>query len=274
MTYTGFIGTGNMGSILIEAFITSGALEEGNVHITNRTLSKCETLQQKFPEIKVHETYDSLIKSCRTIFLCMKPLDMLGFLKENGEKFRKTQLVISITSPLSVLDLQRFTDASVARCIPSITNSVYAGCTLLTFGDSMTQLEKQWLTLCCESIGTPIEVQDEFVRISSDIVSCGPAFISWVLQDMINSANSFNNLDKETATTLVSQMMIGFGELIASGKFSLETLQQKVCVKGGITGEGILALEQQCTEMFASVYTRTHKKFNHEVEIIKNTLSN
>ncbi len=45
----GFIGTGSMGSILIEAFIQSGALNPEDIIASNRTASKVERLAAAYP---------------------------------------------------------------------------------------------------------------------------------------------------------------------------------------------------------------------------------
>ncbi|MGL4820806.1 MAG: late competence protein ComER [Bacilli bacterium] len=269
MTTYGFIGVGNMGRILIESFVTYGAIASEQVVVFNRTDEKSLRLRNEIPNITIAQSIEEVIQSTDVIFLCVKPLDMLNLLQRYGTLFNASQTVVSITSPLDVHTIAEHTPAQVVRMIPSITNRVGAGCTLLSFHPETTEETREHLHTLASKISTPVEIDESFVRITSDIVSCGPAFISWILQEMIDNAASFNGLDRAQATTLVSNMMIGFGKLIAENHYSLETLQQKVCVKGGITGEGIIALENQASGLFRGVYTRTHNKFHHEKAIIK-----
>ncbi len=49
----GFIGTGSMGSMLIETFIRSGAVNPENVVATNRTIAKAELLAANYPACKL-----------------------------------------------------------------------------------------------------------------------------------------------------------------------------------------------------------------------------
>ena len=42
------IGTGNMGSILLEAWREAGAVPEGSFYITNRTEAKAKALKARF----------------------------------------------------------------------------------------------------------------------------------------------------------------------------------------------------------------------------------
>ena len=105
--------------------------------------------------------------------------------------------------------------------------------------------------------------------MASDIVSCGPAFYSYLTQRFIQAAVHETKIDQETATILASEMLIGLGELLRKGYYTLPTLQDKVCVKGGITGEGIKVLENEIGDMFEKVFQATHLKFEDDLAKIK-----
>ena len=66
----------------------------------------------------------------------------------------------------------------------------------------------------------------------------------------IQAAVHETKIDVRNATILASEMLIGLGELLRKGYYTLPTLQEKVCVKGGITGEGINVLENELGEYF------------------------
>ena len=96
--------------------------------------------------------------------------------------------------------------------------------------------------------------------MASDIVSCGPAFFSYLIQKFISAAVKETEIDEETATQLASGMLIGMGQLIEKNFYTLPTLQEKVCVKGGVTGEGIHVLENSPVEQtFQKIYRATQR---------------
>ena len=64
-------------------------------------------------------------------------------------------------------------------------------------------------------------------------------------------------------------MLIGMGDLLKKGIYTLPTLQEKVCVKGGITGEGIKVLEAQTGDMFNQLFEATQEKFAEDLEEIE-----
>lgn len=266
----GVIGTGNMGTVLIEAWIETNTLKPSDLIITNRTLSKASALQQKYADIEVTNTAAELVKLADVIFVCVKPLQIHGLIQVIKPYINKDHLVVSLTSPLSVSQLENELCCSCARFIPSITNRAYSGVSLLSFHKSCTKKWKNILQTLANGISTPVLIENEITRISSDIVSCGPAFFSFLAQSFIEMACESTEIDRQTATILTEKMLIGLGELLSKGIYTLPTLQEKVCVKGGITGEGIKVLEaSKIDETFSAVFRATHEKFAEDIEAIE-----
>lgn len=268
----GFIGTGSMGSILIEALTESQAVLPSQLIMTNRTIEKAKALQKNFPEIKiVHHAID-VIKEAEVIFLCVKPLQFKKVLEEIRSHCTQDQLLISITSPISVSQLENIVPTKVARIIPSILSRALSGPSLISFGSRCQEIDKQMLITLMNPISTPLEIDEDVTRVASDIVSCGPAFFSYITQRFIDAAVRQTKIDSKDATKLASNMLIGFGKLLEKEIYTLETLQKRVCVPGGITGEGIKVLEAEIGEMFDHLFQQTHRKFEDEREKIKEQL--
>ena len=132
-------------------------------------------------------------------------------------------------------------------------------------GTRLTEEDKQLLYQLMSSISQPIWIEERFTRISSDIISCGPAFLSYLLQRFIEAAVSERGIPKEQATALASCMFIGMGQLLAQERFSLTTLQERVCVPGGVTGAGLRVLENEVDDMFELLFRATHQKFEEDL---------
>lgn len=266
----GIIGTGNMGTILVEAFIDGKAISPSNFYITNRTLKKAEKLQNKFPSIHVCTNASEVIQQSELIFICVKPLDIYPFIKENESVFTKDKCVVSITSPLSVTQLESLVQTACVRAIPSITNRALSGVSLLTFGTMCDEFWKRKIKELFSYISIPMEIEQNITRVASDIVSCGPAFFSYITQRFIDGAVTKTEIEQSTATILAGEMLVGLGELLKKGFYTLPTLQEKVCVKGGITGEGIKVLETELGDVFEKIFDATHEKFKEDLEAINN----
>jgi competence protein ComER len=270
----GVIGTGNMGKILVEALIDSKAISPSSVMITNRTNSKALMLKGIYKEICVVESPLEVAAQSDLVFICVKPLDVLKIIDVINPQLTHEKCLISITSPISTSQIENKVGCSVARVIPSITNRALSGVSLITYGENCTNEWKEKIEKLCSSISVPVEIEEKITRVSSDIVSCGPAFFSYLLQRFITAAVNVTGIDGPTATVFSSEMIIGLGELLKQGHYTLPSLQEKVCVKGGITGEGIKVLERELGEVFEHLFQATQAKFNEDLEKVELQFSN
>jgi competence protein ComER len=264
----GIVGTGNMGSVLVSSFIESSAIPPSRLMVTNRTLSKAERLQHAYPKLKIGCSPEEVFRFADIVFICVKPHEFYSVLSENKRYIAKHQLLVSITSPISCNQLEELLDCNIARAIPSINNRALSGSSLLSFGSRCHPDYREKLMALMSFISTPLIIDDSITRISSDIASCGPAFIGYVLQCFIESAVEKTEITKAQATQLASDMIIGMGKLLEKEVYTLPTLIQKVCVKGGITGEGIKILKEEMEGIFDLVVDKTHEKYYEECEKI------
>ena len=265
----GIIGTGNMGTILVEALIDGKAVSPSSMVITNRTITKAMLLKDKYKDIRVGKNAEEVASQSDLVFICVKPLDVYTILNEINPHLNNRKCIISITSPIDTSKLEAKAACSVIRVIPSITNRALAGVSLLTFGQHCSENWKTKAASLFAKISIPVTIDENITRVASDIVSCGPAFFSYLLQRFILAAVKETEIDQETATVMASEMIIGLGELLKQGHYTLPSLQEKVCVKGGITGEGIKVMEEELGDVFEHVIQATHTKFNEDLEKVK-----
>ncbi|WP_096201334.1 late competence protein ComER [Bacillus sp. FJAT-45350] len=270
----GVIGTGSMGTILIESLLDSLAVNPSQMFITNRTIKKAQVLSNKYDGLHVMDNPTSVINNCDIVFICVKPLQFHSLLLEIREQCDNNQMIVSITSPIAVEELEEMVDCKVARAIPSILNRAHAGPSLLSFGDRCNDSDKERLQSLMSHISAPLEINENITRVSSDIVSCGPAFFSYIMQQFVDAAVRQTEITKEEATTLATDMMIGMGKLLEKEIYTLPSLQQRVCVPGGITGEGIKVLEDEIGEMFDHLFQKTHAKYYEDKEKISEQFKN
>ncbi|MFC7372694.1 late competence protein ComER [Fictibacillus iocasae] len=263
----GIIGTGNMGSVLTASLIESSAIHASRLMVTNRTLTKAERLKNAYPKLRVGSSAEEVFQFADIVFICVKPHEFFNLLSENKAVIAKHKLIVSITSPISCEQLESLVDCNVARAIPSITNRALSGSSLISFGDRCHTEYREKLLEIMSFISKPVLIEECTTRVSSDLASCGPAFMGFLLQCFINSAVSETDISKAQATTLATEMIIGMGKLLEKEVYTLPALIQKVCVKGGITGEGIKILKDH-EHLFDAVIKKTHEKYHEDCEKI------
>lgn len=265
----GLIGTGNMGRILVEALIEGKAISPSSIMITNRTISKAMALKDKYRSLRVGANAKVVAAEADVVFICVKPLDVYKVLDDIQPYMTKEKCLISITSPISTSQIERKVPCSVVRIIPSITNRALSGVSLITYGGNCSKDWRIVIEQLMEKISKPVQINEKITRVASDIVSCGPAFFSYLLQAFITAAVKETRIDEKTATILASEMIVGLGELLKQGYYTLPSLQEKVIVKGGITGEGIKIMEKELGGLFEHLYQATHAKFREDLEKVE-----
>lgn len=266
----GFIGTGSMGSILIKAFIHSGAFTPEQIIAGNRTLSKAERLAETYPGLKTARSNIEVALDSDIIFLCIKPFEYKKVIDEIKQAVLPSQIIVSITSPVLIKHLENLLPAKITKVIPSITNYVLSGAALCIYGDRMLPEDKDIMENLLAHIGTPIQVSEHYTRICSDLSSCGPAFLAFFIQKFIEAAVQETGISGEEAALLASEMALGTGKLLTTGGFSPTSLQKRVSVPGGITEEGLRIMEAELKDMFNKLVRTTHAKYEDDIEKLEN----
>jgi competence protein ComER len=262
----GFIGTGSMGSILIESLIRSGALKPEHIIAANRTAGKVTLLADKYPGLRVARSNIEVILDSDLVFLCVKPVEYKRVIDEIRKVTLPSQILVSITSPVLIKHLEDQLNCKIAKVIPSITNFMLSGATLCMYGERMTDEDKRTVEELLGAMSEPIRISEMHTRVTSDISSCGPAFFALLVQKFIDAAVAETGIPYEQATKLASHMLLGTGGLLTDGGFTPETLQQRVAVPGGITAEGLRLMEHELDGMFNRLIRITHAKYEEDLE--------
>jgi Pyrroline-5-carboxylate reductase len=264
----GVIGTGNIGSMIVGALIRSKSARPKSISVFNRTELKAHELAARHPGLKVCVSAEQAVRRSDTVFLCVKPQQLFPLLQSLRGYWHPDQLAVSVTSPVRIEQLEKLIPCHTARVVPSIVNQSLAGNTLVTFGTTLTDFQKYKLWHLLGNFSRPMEIDEAFIRIASDLSSCGPAFLSFLLEKMIQDAAKAAQISKKTATELATQMTIGFGKLLEEETFTLPELKEKVTVKGGVTGAGLAVLEKEYSDLFEHLFQATHKKFAEDHQAI------
>ncbi|MDP5273038.1 late competence protein ComER [Chengkuizengella axinellae] len=265
----GFIGTGSMGSILIEAFIQSEALEPKQIAASNRTKSKTQKLTDQYPDLRIYPSNIEVALESDIIFICVKPLEFKNVIDEIKNVLLPSQIIVSITSPILIKHLEDQLPCKIAKIIPSITNHECSGASLCMYGNKITEEDKQTLEELLKPISEPLRISEKFTRVTSDISSCGPAFLAFFIQNFVEAAVKETGIPREEATRLASEMVLGTGKLLTSGGFTPETLTERVCVPGGITAEGIKLMSNELDGVFNQLIQTTHAKYEEDLNKVE-----
>ena len=129
----GFVGLGSMGSMLVRAFLRSGALRPENVWAANRSQQKLDALAADFGGVHAASNR-KLASECELIFLCVKAADVSTVLSQMDPELYPGQLLVTTASVIPLRMLEDRVPCRAAKLIPSVTQEIGAGVTLLMYG--------------------------------------------------------------------------------------------------------------------------------------------
>jgi len=268
----GFIGAGSMGSLLVGAFVRTGAMQPDDIVISSRTASKLSELAEQYPGLQIAATNKEAASRAEYLFLCIKPMDFRSVLDEITSVLTPNQIVISITSPVKISSLEELLPCKVAKIIPSVVNAVGSGASLFMWGSRLAEEDQEALWKMFSAISRPIVVSEEEVRVASDLSSIGPAFLAYLLEQFIDAAVMSTGIEREIATSLACEMMLGTARFMLEVPCSPGELQAKVSVPGGITAAALETLRQSTRGAFLQVLYTTHEKFAEDLDRVDSSL--
>ncbi|MFD2704116.1 late competence protein ComER [Salibacterium lacus] len=262
----GLIGTGNMGGMLAEVMLEQNSVPPERLYIYNRSVERNKNFQASYPLVHAAGSIKELLAGTDVIFICVRPKQYGPLLHELKKYLTMEHIVATITSPVLLEDLERLPARRVVRTVPTIANKTGTAPLLLTFGSHWTEKEKVVFREWLGTFSDPVPLTDKTLRVSSDIVSCGPAFMSYLLQCFIEAAADETDIEYGEAEKLAEKMMMAYGRLLSEKHYSLPELCQKVNVPGGVTGEGLEVLSRLSAGMFEELIGRTHQKYEDDKE--------
>ena len=130
---TGLIGIGSMGGMLVRVLLRSGALAAEDVWAANRSPARVDALAAGFAGIHIASA-KQLAANCDLIFLCVGASDAPAVLAQMDGELYPGQLLVTIAAAIPLKTLENRVPCRVAKLIPSITQAIGAGITLLMYG--------------------------------------------------------------------------------------------------------------------------------------------
>jgi len=265
----GFIGAGSMGSLLAVAFVEAGALLPSNITVSSRSPSKVAALAQRFPGLRSAGSNAETAREADLLFLCIKPGDFRDVLEDISPVVTSRQIIVSITSPVTIAQLEARLPCKIVKIIPSIVNAARSGATLVMWGSRLEPDEREKLLGLFGQISRPVEICEEKVRVASDISSCGPAFFAFLLEEFVNAAVCQTGIDREKAELLAVEMIMGTAKMLTEQGFTTQAIQKRVCVPGGITAVALEELKSRIQGAFPAIFQVTRAKFEEDLKKIR-----
>ena len=114
-------------------------------------------------------------------------------------------------------------------------------------------------------ISEPLRIAESYTRVVSDLSSCGPAFMAYLLQKFVDAAVEETGIPRSEALKVASNMLLGTGLLLTEGRMTPEEVQERVAVPGGITAKALHLLSRETDGVFNDLIRTTHDKYREDL---------
>ncbi|WP_319643310.1 pyrroline-5-carboxylate reductase family protein [Methanovulcanius yangii] len=268
MTRIGIIGTGSMGRMLAHTFIDRGVATPADIIASSRSEGPLAALAAATGITAAADNREAA-RGADVLFLCVKPLQVRDVMAEIAPVCTPAQLVVSVAADVSLACLAAWTPARVARAIPTITSWCGRGITLLAFGDTATEADRERLTGLFGAISRPYVTTEERTGALTDLTSCGPAFIAAVAEEWAAAASRRTGIDRKAAEEMVRETLIGTALALDREGMTCAALIHEVATPAGITREGVDVLAEEMPDVWDAVHAATgarHRTLRNEVE--------
>lgn len=240
----GFIGTGNMGEILIASLIKAKFIPPGQIMAYDVNGERLRSIQKKYG-IKKARGNNHLLSQCDPILLCVKPQSMKEVIEEIADSLDSSKLLISIAAgvPLLVIEAYARKQLRMIRVMPNINVFVQEGASAIAPGALATEEDLHLVKTIFDCVGRSITISESLLDAVTGLSGSGPAYIFLIIE-ALTDAGVLLGMTREQAMTLVIQTMMGSVKLLTHTGEHPALLREKVTSPGGTTAIGLYKLEE------------------------------
>lgn len=237
----GFVGVGMMGEALL-AGVLRGSVLAADVLVCERRRDRAEELRQQYGVTVV----DSLaeVAEATTIFLVVKPGDVVGVVRELGPHLAQSHLLVSLAAGISTTAIEQAAGQPIAviRVMPNTPALVGVGMAAMSPGAHVSAAQLDVARELLASTGRVVQVPETQQDAVTAVSGSGPAYVFLIIEAMIDAGVSLG-LTREIASELAVQTVLGAATMASATGEHPTLLRERVTSPGGTTAAALAVFE-------------------------------
>lgn len=249
----GIIGYGNIGKMISENLLKNNIVNEDDLIISNRRLSKLEDIKNNYEDIEVTDDNQMLSKKADKIIISTESKDLLDVIEEIKPNLNGKH-IIHTCAGISFQDIEEVYDGPVSLIIPTIASSFtesdnpQKGISLIVHNDKVKFLDSTSIENLFNNFSyVKILPSEEDIEIATILTSCAPAYIGLIVKKFAEFGFNHSDLDYEECKYLILKTLIGTSQVLSKESFTsndnCDDLINTVCTPNGITEKGLNYLD-------------------------------
>ncbi len=244
MMKLGFIGIGNMGSVM--ALCAGRSMPGATIYVSSRTGETARAFAEE--NGFVFSDNRQIAEECAMIFLGVKPYGIKPLLEELSpilENRTDSYILISMAAGISTEQLESYVGipCPVIRIMPNTPSLVGKGCIPYALGQFATEEDAADLEAVLQSADLVFPLADGLIDGATAVSGCGPAF-AYIFMEALADAGVACGLPRDVSLAIAAQTLSGAAEMVLQTGEHPAVLKDKVCSPGGSTIAGVCALEE------------------------------
>jgi len=255
----GIIGTGKMGSTLVEGLYSTN--QKDQIFVYNRTYEKALCLKNRFNQLEIVNTPEAVVENSGVVVLAVP----FSFIKNMSMAVFNTlksvnPFVIVLCGYVPLKILEKHCPGKVAKAFPNINWACGSGVTIVSFGDQIKASERPMVLEFLSSLGDVYEVEEAEFRAFSNLMSCGPAL--WLkIIDLFIKANVMKyGINRALAFEVSEKTILGTFKLMHKNGFKFDEIINLVSTPGGVTEVGLSIFEKYLPAVFSKTIEMISKR--------------
>jgi len=250
-----FLGTGSMGSAVLQGLLASGYEKKLISATTKSEASALKLREQGISALSIESSKDAnqlLSSDAQIVVLGVKPYQIADVLTEIREEVDKEAVIISMAAGIELKTMAEKLPQhkNLIRTMPNTPALVGKGVTGLVGAETASTDAVKAANYLFETVGEVVEVREDQINALSAISGSGPAWLMFIVEKWEEVAIS-RGFTKEQAAVMVRSTLIGSAELLAQTGEEPAILRKNVTSPGGTTEKIIATLEEaNLTKLF------------------------
>lgn len=232
------IGAGVIGGAIVKTLLKKGY--KGRIIATRRRIKQIKELEKL--GATVLKNNKKAARDSEIIFICVKPNDVKGILKEISKEV-EGKLVISTAATLPLKFYKKIVPrAKFIRTMPNVAVLVQEAFIAYCCDESVTQKDKKKIREIFNLMGVSEEVEEKYMDAITALSGSGPGYISIIVEALMYAGLRVG-LPRDLSLYSSAQTVLGTGKLIVEIMEHPTKIKDMVTTPGGTTIEAIYELE-------------------------------
>lgn len=234
------IGGGNMGEALLGGLLESGWAPAGRLAVVEISPARRAVLAERYPGIHVSDG----VPACESALIAVKPGDAPVAVRAVVAAGAQRVLSIAAGVTLATLEAAAGTGVAVVRSMPNTPALVRKGASAICAGTGAGEGDLAWAESVLTAVGMVVRLPESQLDAFTGLIGSGPAYV-YLVAEALTDAGVLVGLPRATVQALVTQLLVGSAELLATTGDLPEVLRGNVTSPGGTTAAGLRELEQR-----------------------------